>query len=99
MDKYNIVIRDDISNDFITLGTCFSMFVLQSRLFPLCTDCLKSDSSVDGEPHGNFALTFWMQIIKFQRCPVVASSPSFSHHASYMVGPVSLFLQCNPVIL
>ena len=35
---------DDISNDVIALGTCFS------RSFPLCADWRKSDSSVEGEP-------------------------------------------------
>ena len=45
---------DDISNDVITLGTCFSMLVLHSRSFPLRADWRKSDSSVDGELHGNW---------------------------------------------
>ena len=38
---------DDINNDVITLGTCFSMFVT----FALVSQ--KSDSSVDGEPRRN----------------------------------------------
>ena len=46
--------RDDISNDVITLGTCFSMFFLRSRSFPLHADWQKSDSSVEGEPQGNW---------------------------------------------
>ena len=37
---------DDISNDVITLGRCFS------RSFPLCAYWRKSDSSVEGEPQG-----------------------------------------------
>ena len=45
---------DDISNDVITLGTCFSMFFLHSRSFPLRADWRKSDSLVDGEPQGNW---------------------------------------------
>ena len=46
---------DDISNDIITLGTCFSMFVyISSRSFLLLVDWQKSDSSVDGEPQENW---------------------------------------------
>ena len=44
---------DDISNDVITIGTCFSIlftFALVSAL----ADWRKSDSSVDGEPQGNW---------------------------------------------
>ena len=37
---------DGISNDVITLGTCFS------RSFPLRADWQKFDSSVEGEPQG-----------------------------------------------
>ena len=37
---------DDISNDVITLGTCFS------RSFSLRADWRKFDSSVEGEPQG-----------------------------------------------
>ena len=39
---------DDISNDVITLGTCFSMFVY------IRADRRKSISPVDGEPQGNW---------------------------------------------
>ena len=46
--------RDDISNDVITLGTCFSMFFLRSLSFPLHADWQKSDSSVEEEPQGNW---------------------------------------------
>ena len=46
--------RDDINNDIITLGTCFSMFFLRSRSFLLHVDWQKSDSSVEGEPQGNW---------------------------------------------
>ena len=48
--------RDDISNDIITLGTCFHVFYnvcLHSRWFPLGAHWRKSDSSVDREPQGN----------------------------------------------
>ena len=38
--------RDDISNDVITFGMCFSMFVY------IRADWQKSDSSVNGEPQG-----------------------------------------------
>ena len=44
--------EDDISNDVITLSTCFSMFVLHSRSFPFRADWRKSDSSVHEEPQG-----------------------------------------------
>ena len=39
---------DDISNDVITLGTCFSMFVY------IRADWRKSDSSVNQEPKGKW---------------------------------------------
>ena len=47
---------DDISNDITTIGTGFSMFVYipDSHLFPLYANWRKSDSSVDGEPQGNW---------------------------------------------
>ena len=45
---------DDISNGVITLGTCFSMFVYIRPPFSLRADWRKSDSSVDGEPQGNW---------------------------------------------
>ena len=61
---------DDISNDVITPGTCFSMF-LHSRSFLLLGDWRKSDSSVDGEPQGNRR---WNSNTR----DVVASSPTFS---------------------
>ena len=61
---------DDISNDVITLGSCFFNVCLRSRSFPLHADWRKSDSSVDEEPQGN-----WRWNSNF-RC-VVASSPSF----------------------
>ena len=65
---------DDVSDDVITLGrafTCFSMFSLHSRSFPLCADWRKSDSSVDGESQGN-----WRQNSNFQRrCKLQAFLP------------------------
>ena len=45
--------QDDISNDVITLGTCFAMFVLHLHSFPLHADWQKSDGSVDGKPQRN----------------------------------------------
>ena len=63
---------DDISDDVITPGACFSMFVYKRRSFPLRTDWRKSDSSFGGEPQGN-----WMRWDSNSR-DVVASSPSFS---------------------
>ena len=49
--------------------------LLNSHLFPLRADWRKSDSSVDGEPQGN-----WGQNSNFRE--VVASSPSFSRPAA-----------------
>ena len=69
---------DDISSDVITLGTCFHVFFnlcLHSHLFPLRADWRKSDSSVDGEPQGNWR---WNSNSR----DVVASSPSFSRPAA-----------------
>ena len=45
--------EDGISNDVITLGTCFSMFVYIRARFRFFADWRKSNSSVDGEPQGN----------------------------------------------
>ena len=59
-----------ISNDVITLGTCFS------RFFPPCADWQKSDSSVEGEPQGTGGG------IQTSSRDVVASSPSFSRPAA-----------------
>ena len=42
--KEMLIDRDDISDDIIALGTCFSMFVY------IRADWQKSDSSVDREP-------------------------------------------------
>ena len=47
---------DGISNDVITLGTCFLMFVY------IRADWWKSDSSVEREPQGELQVEF-----KFQR--------------------------------
>ena len=44
---------DDISNDVITLGTCFFILCLHSGSFSLCADWRESDSSVNGQPQGN----------------------------------------------
>ena len=62
---------DDISNDVITLATCFSMFVHIRAGFRLRADWRKSESSVDGEPQGDWR---WNSNSR----NVVASSPSFS---------------------
>ena len=69
---------NDISNDVITLGACFHVFFnicLPSRSFLLRADWRKSDSSVDGEPQGNWR---WHSNSR----DVVASSPSFSRPAA-----------------
>ena len=46
---------DNISNDVITIGTCFSMFVYILARFRLASDSQKSDISVDGEPRKNWS--------------------------------------------
>ena len=49
--RYEMLIgQDDISNDIITLGTCFSIFCFHSHSFPLHADWWKCDGSVDGQP-------------------------------------------------
>ena len=66
----------DISNDVITLGAYFHVFLnvyLHSGSFPLRADWRKLDGSVDGEPQGN-----WKQNSNSRDVRVVASSPSFS---------------------
>ena len=65
---------DGISNDAITLGTCFCMFFkvcLHSCSFLLHTDWRKSDSSVDMEPQVNCRPNSNSR-------DLVVSSPSFS---------------------
>ena len=66
---------DDISNDVITLATCFFNVCLRSRSFPLHADWRKSDSSVDREPQGNWN---WNSNSRY----VVVSSPSFSRRTA-----------------
>ena len=61
----------DIANDVNTLGTCFSMFFLHSHSFPLRSDWGKTDSSVNGEPQGNWR---WNSNSR----GVIASYPFFS---------------------
>ena len=76
---------DDISNDVITLGTCFSMFVyILAHWFLLFADSRKSDSSVDRKPQGNWRLVEF----KFQSSS--ASSPSFSCPAARVPGELAL---------
>ena len=65
---------DDIRNDVITLGTCFSMFVDIGARF---ADWQESDCSVDGGPKGH-----WRWNSNFR--DVVASSPSVSCPAARM---------------
>ena len=69
---------DDISNDIITLGASFHVFFnvcLHSRSFLLLAVWRKSDSSVEGNPQGN-----WRR--NWNTRDVVASSPSFSRPAA-----------------
>ena len=74
---------DDISNDVITPGTCFSMFVY------IRPDWRKSDSPVDGEPQGNWR---WNSNSR----DVVASSPSFSRPAAERPGKLAPRLNSRP---
>ena len=67
-----LISGDDISNDIITLGTGFLMFVY------IRADWRKSDSSVDGEPQGNWGGGGG----NLNSRDVVASSPSFSRPAA-----------------
>ena len=81
-----IVGGDDISNDIITLGAYYYEFFnvcIHSRSFPLRAGWRKSDSSVDGEPQGN-----WRQNSNSR--DVVASSPSFSRPAARALRGASL---------
>ena len=63
--------RDDTSNDIITLSIWFFFNGCLHSLVPLCADRQKSDSSVDGEPQGNWR---WNSNSR----DVVASCPPFS---------------------
>ena len=65
--------RDDISNDVITFGMCFSIFVYICTLSSSHWLVLRLiDSSVDGEPQRNWR---WNSNSR----DVVASPPSFFH--------------------
>ena len=66
---------DDISYDVITPWHVFFNICLHSRSFPLLADWRKSGNSVDVEQQGNWR---WNSNSR----DVVASSPSFSHHAA-----------------
>ena len=66
---------DDVSYDVITPWHVFFNVCLHSRSFPLLADWRKSDSSVDREQQGNWR---WNSNSR----DIVASSPSFSHHAA-----------------
>ena len=66
---------DDISNDVITLGTRFSMFVNIRARFHFALIGENSISSVDGEPKGNWR---WYS----NSTDVLASSPSFFRPAA-----------------
>ena len=66
-----MLIGGDDSNNIITLCMCFSMFVYICAHFRFALSWRKSDSSVDGEPQGNWS---WNSNSR----DVFASSPSFS---------------------
>ena len=68
---------DDVSNDIITLGMCFSLFVyLHLCSFLLRADWWKSDNSVDGETR-ELEVEF-----KFKRCSCKLSFLFPPHHQS-----------------
>jgi len=73
---------DDIGNNVITPGTCFSMFAY------IRADWRKSDSPVDGEPQGN-----WRRNSNSR--DVVACSPSFSCPAARVPGELAPRLSYN----
>ena len=50
--------EDDITNDVITFGTCFSMFAYIRTRYCFAPIIGKSDSSVDEEPQGNWRLNW-----------------------------------------
>ena len=78
----------DISNDVIPLiGACRVNVCLHLHTFPPRADWRKSESTVDGEPQGN-----WRR--NSNRRDVVASSPSFSSPAAR--APLRAFSQANP---
>ena len=54
---------DDLSNDIITLGTWFFNVCSHSHSFSLRADWRKSDSSVDGEPQGNWKRNLTLQAL------------------------------------
>ena len=82
-----MLIGDDISNDVITLGMCFSMFVyILAHCFLLFADSRKSESSVDRKPSGNWRL------VEFKFQSRSASSPSFSSPTARVPGELALRL-------
>ena len=68
--------EDDITDDVITFGPCFEVFVY------IRADWRKSDNSVDREPQG-----IWWWSIKFHRCS--CKSPSFSCPAGRALGELA----------
>ena len=63
-------------------ATCFFNGCLHSRAFPRRCDWRKSDSSIDGEPQGNWR---WNSNSR----DVVASSPSFLRPAARHLGELA----------
>ena len=78
---------DMISNDVITLGTYFSMFVyILAQCFLLFAVSRRSESSVDRKPQGNWRL------VEFKFQSRSASSPSFSSFTARVPGELALRL-------
>ena len=84
--RYEMLIGGcDISNDVITLGSCFSMFVhIHTRFRYALIGNLNSDSLVDGEPQGN-----WGWNSSSREVVASASCPSFSRHARERPGKLA----------
>ena len=77
--RCEMLIGGDDSNNISTLCMCFSMFVYICAHFRFALSWQKSDSSVDGEPQGNWS---WNSNSRY----VVASSPSFSRRTARTPG-------------
>ena len=78
---------DDISNDVITLGTCFSMFVY------IRTDWRKSDSSVNQEPKGKWRWNSNLRLSKDQVSDAFGLNSTKSRETAGVVVLVFFFLK------
>ena len=78
---------DDISNDVITLGTCFSMFVY------IRADWRKSDSSVNQEPKGKWRWNSNLRLSKDQVSDAFGLNSTKSRETAGVVVLVFFFLK------